>query len=104
MFSLCAINLALFVDYDDTSLLIDHLKIDDSFNYATYKQLDATLKYKTYEMSSVSTGFITNIGNYYRQYPYKETDFFHFDEFLFCTWRDKVNAPGKDQIGWEEII
>lgn len=104
MFSLCAINLALFVDYDDTSLLIDHLKIDDSFNYALYKQLDASLKYKKYEMSSVSTGFITNIGNYYRQYPYRETDFFHFDEFLFCTWRDKVNAPGKDQIGWGEII
>ena len=55
-------------------------------------------------MSSVSTGFITNIGNYYRQYPYNETDFFRFDQFLFCTWRDKVNAPGKDKIGWGEFI
>lgn len=88
-FALCAINLALFVDYNNTEALTSHIKMDDSFNYALYKQLDNSLKYKTYPISSVATGLITNIGNFNRQYPYRETEFYHFDEFLFCTWRDK---------------
>lgn len=33
-FALCAINLALFVDYDgEYSGMIKHIKIDDAFNY-----------------------------------------------------------------------
>lgn len=88
-FALCAINLALFVDYNNTEALTSHIKMDDSFNYALYKQLDNSLKYKTYPISSVATGLIINIGNFNRQYPYRETEFYHFDEFLFCTWRDK---------------
>lgn len=104
LFAICAINLALFVDYDDKSSIIKHMKMDDSFNYTLYKQLDHSLKYKTYDMSSVATGLITNIGNYTRQYPYRETDFFHFDQFLFYTWRDKINALGKDKMDWGDFI
>lgn len=33
-----------------------------------------------------------------RQYPYRETDFYNFDKFLFTTWRDKHD--GKDIIPW----
>ena len=103
-FALCAINLALFVDYENEVAFINRMKMDDSFNYAIYNKLDASLKYKLYDMSSVSTGLITNIGNYTRQYPYRETEFFHFDQFLFCTWKDKINAPGKDQMEWGGFI
>jgi len=102
LFALCAVNLALFIDYNKSSVT-KHMKIDDSFNITLYKQLDHSLKYKSYEMSSVSTGLITNIGNYTRQYPYRETEFFHFDQFLFYTWRDKINAPGKDKMGWGDF-
>ncbi len=45
------------------------------------------------------TGWITNIGNYDRQSPYRETEFYEFDKFLFTTWGDK--AKGKDEIDWE---
>lgn len=55
---------------------------------------------KQYEMRSTHTGFTTNIGNYDRQYPYRETQFFDFDKFLFTSWRDKPNGKGKDEIPW----
>ncbi|WP_034445779.1 RES domain-containing protein [Butyrivibrio sp. AE2032] len=101
VFSLCAINLALFVNYDkDYSEIVKHMKIDDAFNYFIYQQLWDSLKYKNYPLRAVSTGKITNIGNYDRQYPYRETEFINFDKFLFTTWRDKPNGRGKDQIPW----
>ena len=65
--------------------MIKHMKVDDAFNYSLYKQLDFSLKYKRYELRLTYTGYVTNIGSYDRQYPYKETDFYHFDEFLFTT-------------------
>lgn len=104
LFALCAINLALFVNYDKRKSNIEqHMKIDDAFNYAVYKQLGNSLKCKEYRLRSTATGFITNIGNYDRQYPYHETDFYSFDQFLFYTWRDKPNQKGKDYIGWGDF-
>ena len=101
VFALCAINLALFVDYDgEYSEMIKHIKIDDAFNYSLYKQLNRSLKYKEYELRSTYTSYITNIGSFDRQYPYRETDFYNFDKFLFTTWRDKPNGKGKDIIPW----
>lgn len=101
VFALCAINLVLFVDYNgEYSEMIKHIKIDDAFNYGLYKQLNKSLKYKDYELRSIYTGYITNIGSFDRQYPYRETDFYNFDKFLFTTWRDKPNDKGKDAIPW----
>lgn len=101
IFSLCAINLALFVNYEkEYSDIIEHMKMDDAFNYAVYKQLLPSLKYKDYDLRSIHTGLITNIGSYDRQYSYNETEFVGFDKFLFITWRDKPNGKGKDQITW----
>lgn len=101
IFALCAINLVLFVDYiDEYSGLIKHMKIDDAFNYSLYKQLDNSLKYKKYRLRSTDTGYITNIGSFDRQYPYNETAFYGFDEFLFTTWANKLNGKGKDTIPW----
>lgn len=101
LFALCAINLVLFVDYNgEYSEMIKHIKIDDAFNYALYKQLNNSLKYKDYELRSTFTGFITNIGSLERQYPYRETEFYDFDKFLFTTWRDKINGKGKEEIPW----
>ena len=100
-FALCAINLALFVNYNgEYSNIIKHMKMDDSFNYFLYKQLNSSLKYKEYDLRSAKIGLTTNIGSYDRQYSYKETDFFGFDKFLFYTWRDKPNGKGKDHIPW----
>ena len=80
IFALCAINLVLFVDYEgEYSEIVEHMKMDDAFNFGLYKQLCASLTYKDYELRSTRTEFITNIGNYDRQYPYTETKFFDFD-------------------------
>ena len=101
LFSLCAINLALFVNYDkEYSEIVKHMKMDDAFNYALYNQLHKSLKFKDYKLRSTRTGFTTNIGSYDRQYPYNETEFFDFDKFLFTTWSDKPNGRGKDEIPW----
>lgn len=101
VFALCAINLALFVEYTgEYSEMIKHIKMDDAFNYSLYKQLNGSLKYRDYELRSVYTGYITNIGSFDRQYPYRETDFYGFDKFLFNTWKEKPNDKGKDVIEW----
>ena len=101
VFALCAINLALFVDYDgEYSKMIEHMKIDDAFNYSLFKQIKSNLKYKDYELRSTSTGYITNIGSFERQYTYRETEFYDFDKFLFTSWSDKPNGKGKEQIPW----
>lgn len=101
VFARCAINLALFVEYENEySDIVKHMKMDNAFNYAIYKKLLPALKYKDYDLRSVATGWITNIGNYDRQYPYRETEFYEFDKFLFTTWCDKANGKGKDEIDW----
>lgn len=63
IFLLCAINITLFVTYEDKySEFVKHMhiKIDDSFNYAVYNRLLPLLKYKDYDLRSVRTGFIVN--------------------------------------------
>ena len=100
VFAFCAINLALFVDYNgEYSEIVEHMKMDDAFNYGLYKQLYASLN-RNYELRSTRTGFITNIGSYDRQYPYADTNFYDFDKFLFASWRAKPNRKGKDEIPW----
>lgn len=100
-FALCAINLVLFVDYyGEYSDMIKHIKIDDAFNYALFKQINKNMQYEDYQLRSVFTGYVTNIGSYDRQYPFIETYFHKFDQFLFKTWRDKPKGKGKDEIPW----
>ena len=101
LFAFCAINLALFIDYDnEESGIASHMKMGDSFNYAMYKQLKSSMKRKSYNLRVVRTGIVTNIGNYYRQFPYSETEFFGFDKFLFSTWTDDITGRKKDDLPW----
>lgn len=101
VFALCAINLALFADYGKkNSSLEKHMKIDDAFNFFLFTQLDKSLKYRDYSLRSVASGFITNIGGYDRQYPYREISFFEFDKFLFSTWANRPGEKAKDQVAW----
>lgn len=101
VFARCAINLALFVNYrGEYSELVNHMKIDDAFNYGLYKQLYESLTQKSYKLHNAQPNATTNIGSYDRQYPYTETRYFDFDNFLFASWRDKPNGKGKDQIPW----
>lgn len=101
IFAFCAINLALFVDYEEEySKIIDHMKMDDAFNFGLYKQLHGFITNKAFELYSTRIGIVTNIGNYNRHYSYRETQFYDFDKLLFASWRDKSNVNGKEQIPW----
>lgn len=101
IFALCAINLALFVNYKGKySDVLQHMKMDDPFNFALYKQLWIARSCPEYELRAIRSGNITNIGNYERQFSYSETTFCDFDKFLFATWADKMNGKQKDQIPW----
>lgn len=101
IFSFCAINLVLFVNYEGQySDIVRCMKMDDAFNYGLYRKLNDSLKNKEFKLRSIQAGIITNIGNYDRQYPYKETEFYKFDKFLFASWKDKPNGKGKDKIPW----
>lgn len=98
-FARCAINLALFVEYEDEgSSLVRHMKIGDPTNYFLYKQLLPSIKQSDYELASINHPFITNIGKYENQHPYQETEFFEFDKYLFKTWSDQRHKAGKDDI------
>lgn len=94
IFARVAINLAIFAPSTKRkqAKILEHMKIDDSFNYAFFKNLDASLYNNEYELRSVKTGVITNIGDYNRQFSYRETQFYRFDQFLFSTWKDKNNV------------
>lgn len=86
-FSICAINLALFVRYRSiSSKLDDHIKLGDPFNYSIFKKLLPSCTYERYHLRLLDDPRINNIGNYHRQFPYRETEFYEFDQFLFSTW------------------
>ena len=78
--------------------ILNHVKMDDSFNFSVFKHLNYSLKYNEDELRSVNTGLITNSGSFARQYPYRETDFYEFDKFLFKTWRNRHDSRKKDQL------
>lgn len=107
LFSFCAINIALFVHYKNNkkySDILNHMKIDDAFNYALYKQLLPSQRYKEYELRSVHIGTPVTIGNYNSYFPYKETEFYEFDRFLFASWQNKPNKKGKDSENWGVVV
>lgn len=108
-FSLCAVNLALFMNYrkkDDYPDLVDHIKLDDSFNYSVFKQLMPCARAGQYELRSVKNPYIVNIStnNEDRQFSYRDTEFYEFDCFLFDSWDKKRNGRDKNSISWGHAI
>ena len=97
LFSLAAINLALFAEYQPDQKygsICQHLKVDESLNFQFFKQLSQSVTFKEYPLRVVRTPLITNIGSFHRQYSYRETAFYFFDRYLFSRWDDK------DTIEW----
>lgn len=87
--SIVGVNLALFAKYngeDELSEICNHIEIGDSFNYSMYKQLLPSLKYKDYKLRIDTSLYIKNIGTFDRQFPYRETEFYGFDKYLFANW------------------
>ncbi len=87
--SILGVNLVLFADYNgerDYSSICDHIENGDSFNYSMFKQLLPSLNYKDYCLRIDASAYIKNIGTFTRQFPYRETQFYMFDKYLFANW------------------
>ncbi|MDD2268129.1 MAG: hypothetical protein PHY15_01105 [Eubacteriales bacterium] len=81
------VNLALFALYSPEKELSDicnHISISDSFNYSMYKQLTVPQTFRRANLRIDKIGNAQNIGSYDRQYPYKETEFYLFDHYLYA--------------------
>ena len=101
LFAKCAINLAMFVEYEDEySEIVKHMKIDNAFNYAVYKNLGNNVKEAKVSLRTAEPSRHYKIGSYDRQYLYSETIFCEFDHFLFATWENKPKGKGKNDIPW----
>ena len=83
------VNLVLFAKYngeEHLSEICQHLEVGTSFNFALFKQLLPCQCYKTYELRILSSPYINNVGTKDHFFPYKETQFFEFDKYLFANW------------------
>lgn len=94
-----------FMNYrkaDNYPDLVDHIKLDDSFNYSVFKQLLPCARASQHELRSVNNPFIVNIStnNEDRQFSFQETEFYEFDCFLFDSWDKKRNGRDKNSISW----
>lgn len=84
------INLVLFAEFngnDDLSVINEHIRIGDSFNFSMFKHLMPSLTSYDYKRLRIDySPFVKTIGTFKRQFPYNETDFYDFDRFLFAKW------------------
>ena len=83
-----SVNLALFAKYNGEkkySKICKDVEIAPSYNYAMFKQLGYSEKYKSQSvrLHIMNTRYIKNIGNFSRQNAYQFTEFYNFDRYLF---------------------
>ena len=84
------VNLVLFATYNGEEYYSDicnHLEIGTAFNFAMFKQLLPSQLYKKYNLRILSSPYINNVGTKEYWFPYRETQFFEFDQYLFARWR-----------------
>jgi hypothetical protein len=83
------VNLVLFATFDgeeSLSSICDHLEIGTSLNFAMFKQLLPCQTYKDYNLRISSSPYINNVGTKSHWFPYRETQFYEFDKYLFANW------------------
>lgn len=86
------VNLALFATYTqgkELSEICNHIFVSDSFNYSMYKQLLPSQTCRQVRLRIDDIGNIQNIGDFKRQYPYRETEFYRFDQYLYAYGEPK---------------
>ncbi len=101
LFAFTAINLALFADNEkkkEYGEICYRMKVDEPMNYQLFRQLRPSATYQQYELRVSRTGLITNINGFKRQYTYRDTEFYRFDEHLFGRWEDKDTTPWGNAI------
>lgn len=83
-----SVNLALFAKYNGEkkfSEICRDIEIAPSYNYAMFKQLGYSEKYKSQsvELHIKNTRYPKKIGGFSRQNEYQFTEFYDFDRYLF---------------------
>lgn len=98
------VNLAVFALYNGELKVSDicrDIKLTNSMNFEMFKNLQNSLKYKHGYMNVVNSTHPINIGNFDRQYPYRETEFYSFDEYLAVHLNDELQAVNLDEANSE---
>lgn len=83
------VNLVLFATFNGEealSSICNHLQIGTSLNFAMFKQLLPCQTYKDYNLRILSSPYINNVGTKNHWFPYRETQFYEFDKYLFANW------------------
>lgn len=96
-----SVNLAIIADYHGESKLSSickRIKLSRSYNYAMFKNLMASLKYRQIYLNVDNSRYIVNIGDFERQVPYRETEFYEFDMYLFAQLEKERQYIDVDEI------
>lgn len=91
------VNLALFARYNGEkkySEICKEIEIAPSYNYAMFKQLGYSEKYKSdeVELHIKNTRYPRVIGNFSRQNEYQFTEFYDFDRYLFSHIEPEIKG------------
>lgn len=95
----CGINLALFAKYPNNrfnaklkhSNIMDDVELSEAFCMAMFDHLSPAEKRVAYNtMEAGDSESIKNIGTFYYQFDYRQTDFYDFDNYLFAKSKQKA--------------
>lgn len=94
---MCSVNLALFAKYNGEkkySEICNDIEIAPSYNYAMFKQLGYSEKYKCdgVELHIRNTKYSRVIGDFSRQNEYQFTAFYDFDRYLFSHIEPEIKS------------
>lgn len=99
----CA-NLAIFALYNGETKVSDicrDIKLTNSMNFELFKNLKPSLKYKDACLNVTNSKRPVNIGDFERQYPYNETEFYYFDKYLVAHLEDELQAVDLEEVNGE---
>ncbi|MCD7818397.1 MAG: RES domain-containing protein [Lachnospiraceae bacterium] len=92
---LVCVNLVVFALYSgehSVSEICRDIKLTESMNFEMFKNLRNSLKYRHEHLNVRDSAYPVIIGDFERQYPYNETEFYSFDEYLVAHLKDEVQA------------
>lgn len=98
------VNLAIFALYSGEPKVSDvcrDIKITESMNYEMFRNLNPSLKYKNTYLNVVDSRNPINIGEFKRQYPYRETEFYDFDVYLVASLEKELVAVDLAKVNSE---
>ncbi len=100
-----SVNIALFALYDgvaEYSPVCQKVDIDESLNFAMFKNLGHSQRYRNYRLAVLNSPFAIGIKMGGRSFPYSETEFSELDQYLFINWDEKRQRQKRQIINSQE--